>query len=113
MRIWIFFLVLVTFQSNGLARIELCSHVIIDGKDELEFSDTEKRMVCGDPKVKAYQNIPTYQASFFMKAFLQSKGHLNPEFETKDGVLHVDVGAQTEIKKISVASSNDKESEKV
>jgi translocation and assembly module TamA len=97
--------------SSAFAKEEICSGVIIHGmsKSELELSDTEDRLVCGDKKIEAYKNIPPYQAAFFMTAFLQSRGHLNPKFETINKVLHVHVGNISELNKVNVTSELSKE----
>jgi translocation and assembly module TamA len=106
------FLTLVSLFSfmPALAKQELCSTVVLHGKNEIEFTAVEKRMVCGDPQLPAYKIIPSYQAALFMTGFLQSRGFLNPEFETIEEVLHVKTGRKSELKLLEVSHDNNKES---
>jgi len=85
----------------------LCSSIVMHGK-EIKFTKTEKQLVCGDKKSEAYKNIPDYEASFVMTGFLQSRGYLQPRFETKENVLHVHPGKTFKIKKFRVISENSK-----
>ena len=101
MKFLVFFLVTFFWQSPSWSKTKLCSGVILHG-DKLKFDDTEKRMVCGDKKVEAYQHIPPSEASVFMTGFLQSRGYLNPKFENKNDVLHVEIGRKSKLKKIVV-----------
>lgn len=91
------------------AKKEICPQVIIHGNNDIVLSDTEKRMVCGDPELNAYKNIPPYEARFFFTGILQSRGFLSPQFETKTEVLHVHPGKKFYLKKIKVISSFRKE----
>lgn len=83
---------------------KLCPEVVLHGEKDVELTETELRLVCGDDKVEAYKEIPDYQASFLLTGFLQSRGYLRPKFETIDGVLHVQVGKKSEVKKILLDS---------
>lgn len=93
---------------SAFSKDKVCSHVYIHG-DEIDLTDTEKQLVCGDKKVDAYKDIPTYQASFYLTGFLQSRGYLQPEFKTENDVLHTYVGKKTYVKKIKVLSDLEKE----
>lgn len=90
----------------AFAKDELCSGVVIHD-EKLDLSDTEKRLVCGDKKLRPYKNIPAYEAKFFFQGFLQSRGYLSPEFEIEKDVLHVYPGEKSEVDKISVQGSNE------
>lgn len=107
-----------TFMSLFLfnmawAKVEICPEVIVHGDDDIELSDTERRMVCGDPKLDAYREIPAYQAQYFFRGFLQSRGYLNPEFNIEDKLLHVHVGKKAHLKKIIVNAEEGKKEDKV
>jgi translocation and assembly module TamA len=95
------------------AEIKICPEVIVHGDDDIDLSDTEKRMVCGDPKLDAYKNIPAYQAEFFFRGFLQSRGYLNPHFEIDGETLHVHVGKTANLKDLEVESEKPRESRRV
>jgi translocation and assembly module TamA len=94
------------------AGTELCPGIQLSNGD-IELSDTEYRMVCGDPDQKSYQYIPPYQARFFLTGFLQARGYLSPEFNILDNVLHVTVGEKTRVKKIVVESELPEVSKKI
>lgn len=100
---FILLLFLLLGLSNVFAKEQLCSGVIIAG-DEIELDDSEKLLVCGDPKSAAYKIIPPYQASYFLTGFLQSRGYLQPSFETIKGVLHADTGKKAKLKTINLQS---------
>ncbi|MFP5385537.1 MAG: autotransporter assembly complex protein TamA [Bacteriovoracia bacterium] len=98
-------ILLFTFTLPALAKEKLCSGVFIYGAD-LNLTATEKRMICGDEKLRPYQDIPAYEARFFFKGFLQSRGYLNPEFEIRNEELHVHAGKKKEVKQISTVGEN-------
>lgn len=100
-----FFIYVVSFPLH--AKNEICDGVIIY-QDDLELTDTEERMVCGDQKLRAWKKIPAYEAKFFFQGFLQSRGFLSPEFKITDDVLHVYPGERAEVEKISVSARNEK-----
>lgn len=99
------FIIFISFQT--MAAEKLCSTVIVHGED-LDFSDTEKQLVCGDKKSEAWKNIPDYEASFIMTGFLQSRGYLEPKYETIDNVLHVRPGKISKVKRFDVITLNQK-----
>lgn len=95
----ILFLLLIPFLS-AFAQKNLCSDIIIYGGEDIQFSDVEERLLCGDSKLKAYEKIPAYQAKFFIQGFLQSRGYLNPKFDYEGEILHVKVGDKVTVKEI-------------
>jgi translocation and assembly module TamA len=102
------FLLLIFFSFSAFGKkTKLCSTVIIHG-DKLRFDKTEKQLVCGDKKSKAYKVIPDYEASFIMTGFLQSRGYLEPRYETINDVLHVHTGHESVIKSFKLVSENKK-----
>lgn len=99
-----FLLIFLSLPAFGVTT-KLCSTVIVHGK-KIKFTSTEKQLVCGDSKSHAYKKIPDYEASFIMTGFLQSRGFLEPEFETKGDVLHVQTGKTSKIKRFKIISEN-------
>lgn len=89
---------------------KICRHVFIHG-GEIDLTDTEKQLICGDKKVEAYKDIPNYQASFYLTGFLQSRGYLQPRFETEDDILHAHIGEKTYVKKVKVLSELEEEND--
>lgn len=101
----LFFLIL-SFLSLAHAADPVCKTVVLHGED-IEFNEMEKRMMCGDKKLEAYKNIPSYEASFLITGFLQSRGYLSPTFEFQKDVLHVNVGKQSVVKEFQIVSSDE------
>lgn len=94
----------------SFASKKICPTVELHFDDEkFKLTETEKLLVCGDPKSNSYKNIPAYQASYFFTAFLQSRGYLNPRFETVNNVLQVHTGPIRHLKKLQVDSKIKKE----
>ncbi len=108
-------LTFISFLLVGAAQaeIKICSEVVVHGDDDIDLTETEKRMVCGDPELNAYKNIPAYQARFFFQGFLQSRGYLNPHFEIEGETLHVHVGKVAYLKKLEVQAERKNESKHV
>jgi translocation and assembly module TamA len=105
-------LFLLIFSSSSLFALQekkLCPGIIVSGKTDLDFSENEMRLLCGDKKVKAYRNIPPYEAKFFMTGFLQSRSYLNPKFRTEGDTLYVDIGEKNQLQKIIVNFPSKKE----
>src|SRR5689334_19489391 len=70
-------LVLVSVSSLAFANEKpvqekaLCPKIILRGREIPDFSDVEKRLVCGDPKTPAWKVIPLDQAEYSLRNFLQ------------------------------------------
>jgi translocation and assembly module TamA len=109
----LFIVILIHFLYYKVEASELCPHIIINSQVDLNLSSVEKRSLCGDPKVKAYSDIPAYQAKYFMKGFLQSRGYLNPQFEINDEILYVSLGEKKEVNQVTVEMEDDSESAKL
>jgi translocation and assembly module TamA len=89
---------------------KLCPKVFIHTKEdmkEFKLSDTEKKLVCGDESVEAYKVIPSYQASYMLTGFLQSRGYSQPRFEYVDDLLHVYPEEKSYLKHAIVLSDNE------
>jgi translocation and assembly module TamA len=96
-------IILATICASKLwAGVELCPGIVIHEANEITLTETEKNLICGDSKLKAYEKIPTYQAQFFFTGFLQSRSYLLPTYKTENGVLHVYVGKKSKLKKVIV-----------
>lgn len=95
------------FAPILLASDDYCPEVRFEG-DKIDFSDTEVRLFCGDPKSHAWKNIPAYQAQIVIQGFLQSRGYLTPEFSRDGETLIVKTGKVHEIESIAVKVENKK-----
>lgn len=104
------FIVLLTFYCPLIlfAYDELCPVIRIRNLDKLKFDDNEKRLLCGDRKDDAYKKIPVYQAAYFLKGFLQSRGYLRPEIKIQDAILFADPGMQAKVKKVRLIAVDKK-----
>lgn len=107
MRPMILFFLFLILSFSSYAKKQICPAVTIHGK--IKLNETEKRLICGDKELEAYKNIPSYEASFFLTGFLQSRGFLNPTYEKKGEVLEVHIGRRSSVKKIKVISDLEKE----
>lgn len=90
---------------------QLCPKVFVHSEKKFKLSDTEKRMICGDQEVEAYKVIPSYQASYLMTGFLQSRGYSQPRFEYEGDVLHVYPDEVSRLKKVVVISDNESDNQ--
>ncbi len=106
------FIFLMIFTSALHADVTYCPGIKISG-EKMKFSDTELRLICGDPKSHAWKFVPPYQAQFILKGFLQSRGFLDPTFTIKDGVLVVENGALSRVNEVTVISENRKLARKI
>lgn len=100
---------LISCASHSQKDQQVCPKVIIHAEEEIELTEDETRLVCGDQTTEAYKLIPAYQAGYSMTAFLQSRGYSNPRFETKGQVLHVYPREKTFIRKIVIDVPKDDE----
>jgi translocation and assembly module TamA len=111
MKFFIYLLLILTLPLA--AKVEVCSKVIVHGDNDLKFTDTERRLVCGDSKVEAYREIPGYEAQYFMTGFLQSRSYLNPRFEMNGEVLNVYVGEKAILTEIEIIYPEGEEKEEI
>lgn len=88
------------FTYQAISKTEVCSNIVIGDGTEISFTQTEKKLICGDKETAAYQDIPFYQAQYFIKGFLQSRSYLNPQFKVENKVLHIYPGEVTYLKDV-------------
>ncbi|MCM2322282.1 MAG: BamA/TamA family outer membrane protein [Oligoflexia bacterium] len=80
---------------------QLCADLRLEGALEPGLSDTELRLVCGDPKSQAWRSIPPPQATFHLRTFLQNRGYHRPEFiATEGGGTRVRIGTPTRLTRV-------------
>jgi outer membrane translocation and assembly module TamA len=110
-------LLLIASCASAPKTDQLCPKVYLHtnekSRDEFELSDTEKRLVCGDTEAEAYKVIPSYQASYLLTGFLQSRGYSQPRFEYVGDLLHVYPEKKSYVKEVIVVSDNAADSEMV
>lgn len=93
---WAFFVATTGFAKDK----KICDSLYIDADILLNFTETETRLLCGDPGNPPWAEPPESQIRAFLIAFLQARGYFLPTFTRKDGVLHVDAGDRTKIEKV-------------
>ncbi|MGZ3699903.1 MAG: BamA/TamA family outer membrane protein, partial [Bdellovibrionota bacterium] len=75
----------------GPNAVELCPRIVLSEPVSPGLSDVEKRLLCGDPERdpgvpnEAWRAIPSMQARYFLKNFLEERGYLHPEFRQEEG----------------------------
>ncbi len=74
-----------------------CSAVVFVGTGTVKLTDVESKLLCGDPGSEGWKKIPMSQAEYFMRAFLQQRGYLNPRFTAADGRLQTDIGTKSKV----------------
>jgi len=82
------------FLSNVSTAQTLCRHIEIRG-GEISLSETETRLVCGDPTREAWKNVPLTQGLFHLRTFLQDRGYYNTRSDIERGRATVNLGSQT------------------
>jgi translocation and assembly module TamA len=99
------FIILMIFSTISLADEKYCPGVILSG-EKIKFTETERKLFCGDSSSHAWKDIPAYQAQESLRAFLQARAYLEPSFEVKNGVLYVHKGHHSTVKDLEVISTN-------
>lgn len=65
------------------------------------LTEVEKRLVCGDPDIEGWREIPLTQARDFLEAFLQKRGYHYPTFRPVGETLEVDIGTITFVNQVT------------
>lgn len=78
----------------------LCGPIVVVYEYDLKFTTTEKRLLCGGKNLPSWQNIPSQQAEYFLRSFLQARGYHNPRFEKQGDKLFVHPGLPTLITRL-------------
>ncbi len=83
-----------------------CGHVWVLKGTNLKLEDMERRMICGDAGSdtigKPWAEIPPNQARFFIRTFLQVRGHHDPIFLIQDNKLYVQPGPVTRLTEFEI-----------
>jgi translocation and assembly module TamA len=76
----------------------VCEPLTLHTPEEISFSDTEIRLLCGDPHNDAWNNLPASQILFNLRSFLQERGFFLTEVEQTRPFIIVNLGSPTIIK---------------
>lgn len=79
---------------------EPCPGVVFEGP-ALSLTDSERRMVCGDPESEVWRDLPRSQVERYLRAFLQQRAHHFPVFTLRGRTLVVDPGRRTLVTKLT------------
>lgn len=65
-----------SYQSQKLCpKVLLLFNLTDAGIDRVDLTPLEEALICGDPSVKEWQNIPSEQAALHLQALLQARGY--------------------------------------
>lgn len=80
----------------------LCKQIFITSHDDIELTSSEKKLICGDDKNKAWEMIPINQASYFLKRALEARGYWRYKFDITEGQANVYTHYKTAFSQLSV-----------
>jgi hypothetical protein len=88
--------------AASVAAIDLCPGFALSQEISPPLTESEKLLVCGNPELEdsrlgSWSEIPKAQAILHLRAFLQLRGHLQPEFHAEEGRTFVEPGPVTRI----------------
>lgn len=98
LRPYIKLVILQFFFVANLSAETICNRFVTP--DQIKWTTSEKRTLCGSNDTPSWQNIPFNQAEFFFRSFLQSRGYHSPSFEEVDDKLFVKPGKLTEVSQL-------------
>lgn len=82
---------------------EICpGKIFIQKRKKIEFSQNERKLLCGDPSYAAWKEVPFNQAEFHLRSFLQDRGYFNPQFDHRGDTLWLDPGRLTRIRQLNI-----------
>ena len=84
---------------------EICHDITLQVWEKINFSKTEKELLCDEVGAKPWSNIPPAQAEYFLRRFLEARGYFNPKFLRKDQTLKVDAGEISLVEDIQIKGS--------
>lgn len=85
---------------------QVCEGLKLSSPTPLDFSKTEKELLCDELGPKAWSSVPLKQREYFLKNFLQSRGYYYPEFSANEETLQVDTMNQSLIRKVEIKGEN-------
>lgn len=93
----------VALRAEAEPRLyEICHGYKIESKSPTSFNANERKLICGDPKAVSWQDIPRFQAEYFIRTFLQERGYFFPVFRSERDYVIVEPGEKTHIDGIEV-----------
>jgi translocation and assembly module TamA len=78
----------------------ICEKLSLQGTEHISFSETETRLMCGDPENEAWDNVPETQTLFHLRTFLQDRGYYLTSVARSEPNLLVDLGKKSFVKRM-------------
>ncbi|MCB1214015.1 MAG: BamA/TamA family outer membrane protein [Deltaproteobacteria bacterium] len=94
-------------ENKNFLKICENSQIFWKEKNQIKLNSLEKKLICGDPKVEAWSEIPFNQAKYHLSNFLQARAYHQPTFQIKNGKLQVNPGKKTLSRKIILEGAPD------
>lgn len=86
-----------------------CDQIRVESLDEIDFSTTELRLICGDPRTDSigavWSRIPPNQAAYFLRGFFQARGYHRPTFVQDGGKLFASPGPLSHLEDLSFSNA--------
>lgn len=92
-------LIIVCLFTINAGFAQNCPQIEFKGPLKLSLNENELSLLCPISDGKR-QSIPHYQAKFYLRGFLQSRGHLRPSFEESGSSLEVSPNEKSYLDKI-------------
>lgn len=75
---------------------------IVDAKPN--FTRSEKLLLCGDPHVYEWREIPAPQVRYHLKTFLLDRGYYQPEIQDDNGKFTVRAGPRARLRQLDIVN---------
>jgi len=86
-------------------RFPICPGYELKAPKPIVFNSNEKKLICGDPDAASWEDIPRFQAEYFLEVFLQDRGYFFPTFTTDGDIVVVDPGPVKHVEQIEISGS--------
>lgn len=91
-------LLFVSLKLLAETESRICRNVIVRSEGSIEFSKAETDLLCGNPSLEGWKQIPPNQIEYNAKVFLQNRGFHFPKFSQKDSAFIIDTGPLTKVR---------------
>jgi outer membrane protein assembly factor BamA len=83
-----------------------CPRITIWSEAELNLSENEIMLLCGDPKNPPWQHLPFHQVRSLARSALETRGYLQPEFSEADDRITIRAGFIIRISHLEVTGTD-------
>ncbi len=101
--------ILLFYAGCGLAAVPqttwICPDLGILGDRSVAFTESELRLVCGDPKAMDWQKVPESQAIYALKTFLQDRGFYFSNVKSSGAKVLVELGEPTRVSSLQFSGT--------